>query len=1677
MKRRVEEAAKQEGSSSSSVSTGLSGRTSGPPGGPAIVYSGPVRQHHNRGITPPGLNTVSSPSYLPASSINKNLSTLSSDRTVGSSAPSEVPMPAFSIAPSYSSTMPGATAIKTAVSGLQGGTPAGPGLQTTLHTLQAPPQVLTQQQHVIQTHQPIRHKVHTGATTPPAVAAPPQQPSQQSQQQFQKLKVEDALSYLDQVKFKFGNQPQVYNDFLDIMKEFKSQSIDTPGVIARVSDLFKGHPELIVGFNTFLPPGYKIEVQQNDQGFAFQVSVSIPSPTASTTTVVHTPGGPITTSTHGHTTLITPIGPPGSGASSNNIVVTPLLPPSTSVVTQGVPSVGVPTSTPPLQSGQPVSIGKPVTIISSSGPLVSHHPTPMVATSNHNNPSVTSGPTAVPVLLSNSSAANPVSVSAGTTPHHASAPVHHAYPQPSVVPTAPPPGSTVPHGVNSVSSTSGAQTSIPSHHNTHPTHAPHHLTTAGTNLHHAGMAQAVSQAHQAVSQGLPHGETIPHSTQSQPVEFNHAINYVNKIKNRFQGQPDKYKRFLEILHTYQKEQRNLKEGSTMSGNSGGAKHLTEAEVYSQVAKLFENQEDLLAEFGQFLPDATSHQSVIGTKVLTNDHHAVKKPTNLKLTYNSNSCSTSRERDGTTPTSGLVMMGTHADRVHSNINSASKFGNSGGVKRSPSFSSPTPNSSHHGHHQHIHSGSHGSHGASHGAHGTQSHGPPPPKKHKACIRDVTLADAGKFGTLNDYAFFDNVRKALRSQEVYTNFLRCLQLFNEEVVSKTELVQLVTPFLGKYPELFRRFKDFIGACEGNVNAPGVHGLVGGLGGSLGGNSLGVESIPNNVARQDRPSGEHALEIDYSTCKRLGASYCALPKNYTQPKCTGRTTLCKEVLNDTWVSFPTWSEDSTFVTSRKTQYEEYIYRCEDERFELDVVIETNAATIRVLEGVHKKLQRLSPEEVAKFRLDDCLGGASPTIHQRALKRIYGDKAADIIDGLKKNPSVAVPVVLRRLKAKEEEWREAQKGFNKLWREQNEKYYLKSLDHQGINFKQNDVKQLRSKSLFNEIETLFDERHEQAEEGSSETTTGPHLVLPYKDKTVLNDAAELLIHHVKRQTSIHKEDKQRIKQLLRHFLPDLFFHPRQELSDDERDDAENDEDSDANASKTTPGADRRDGSNGAQDKKDEESEGDVKPPPHAVSQHPDECYSLFFGNNNWYLFYRLHHILCERLTRMYDRAVALANEEAKYRVDRKESTAIALRLKPKNEIDVEDYYPAFLDMVRNVLDGNMDSNAYEDTLREMFGIHAYIAFTLDKVVTYAVRQLQHLVSDDPCTECQEIFLSEQKRGGTAIGGPCSTAHLRTAAEVAYQRRAEQTLAEENCFKVLIYKRDCKVTIELLDTESEEQEQQTSSEPSKWTNFVDRERRFSNSEETNNAETGNRVKEERDVDGVLLRQRKAVFLARNVRRKKLGQTDVENEIKGIGPVAVPVPVSEGNDASESEKALIDRKKKEKLSSDGDEEMEVDEDVEASGGRRQSKQGKPKPVRLNHKLNIESDNLDGADELQCHFNQNSYRMVYVINRDNYLYREQALPKARQSHPSVSTRLNNKFRSWHNQWAREHVSDSQQKSNSDWLMGRGEGVVPNRTRVLTNNDISKPPYRIFNRYRVDRLVSESASSAAVPTAES
>ena len=41
------------------------------------------------------------------------------------------------------------------------------------------------------------------------------------------------------------------------------------------------------------------------------------------------------------------------------------------------------------------------------------------------------------------------------------------------------------------------------------------------------------------------------------------------------------------------------------------------------------------------------------------------------------------------------------------------------------------------------------------------------------------------------------------------------------------------------------------------------------------------------------------------------------------------------------------------------------------------------------------------------------------------------------------------------------------------------------------------------------------------------------------------------------------------------------------------------------------------------------------------------------------------------------------------------------------------------NFLPGNIDGTTYEDTCREMFGVHAYIVFTIDRLVQNTVRQV----------------------------------------------------------------------------------------------------------------------------------------------------------------------------------------------------------------------------------------------------------------------------------------------------------------------------------------------------------------------
>lgn len=70
--------------------------------------------------------------------------------------------------------------------------------------------------------------------------------------------------------------------------------------------------------------------------------------------------------------------------------------------------------------------------------------------------------------------------------------------------------------------------------------------------------------------------------------------------------------------------------------------------------------------------------------------------------------------------------------------------------------------------------------------------------------------------------------------------------------------------------------------------------------------------------------------------------------------------------------------------------------------------------------------------------------------------------MDVLRKNASLALPVILTRLKQKQEEWARCRSDFNKVWADIYAKNYHKSLDHRSFYFKQQDSKSLSTKGNY---------------------------------------------------------------------------------------------------------------------------------------------------------------------------------------------------------------------------------------------------------------------------------------------------------------------------------------------------------------------------------------------------------------------------------------------------------------------------------------------------------------------------------------------------------------------------------------------------------------------------------------
>jgi len=597
-----------------------------------------------------------------------------------------------------------------------------------------------------------------------------------------------------------------------------------------------------------------------------------------------------------------------------------------------------------------------------------------------------------------------------------------------------------------------------------------------------------------------------------PVEFNHAISYVNKIKNRFQDRPEIYKQFLEILQTYQREQKPIQD------------------VYSQVTSLFHTAPDLLEDFKQFLPESAAQTRSGVSRPEDSIAMAVMTPMSQAPHV---------ARDGPKmPPVGNFAPPTSATKETKKRARPDK----NAPERATASAADQAQTS----------AIRGTLPAATNKRAKLSH--KPAGAADAVFVEPTLTPVmpeplapipASISSQDDLAFFDRVKKHIGNRTTMTEFLKLFNLFNQELITKDVLIYKANQFLGGNAELLNTlvamFKD-----------------------------LGDEDSVDN--RPEPPLGRVSL----SNCRGHGPSYRLLPKRERLKPCSGRDELCNSVLNDEWASHPTWaSEDSGFVAHRKNAYEEGLHRIEEERHDYDFFIEANQKCMHLLEPIAQQMLTLNASERAAFRVPTGLGGQSTSIYKRVFKKLYGvDKGVEVTSELFKNPFAVVPIILARLRAKDEEWRFTQREWEKVWQSQTEAMYLRSLDHMGILVKANDKRYFAAKHLVDSIKTKYEEQRRARMAG----VKGPrHQFLHgFQDQAVLADLLRFMVIFAHVGGQHNAQERRRILEFFETFIPQFFDIPeevvRERLVDLDDVSAEEDED-DPTPAELTNGRARRNG------------------------------------------------------------------------------------------------------------------------------------------------------------------------------------------------------------------------------------------------------------------------------------------------------------------------------------------------------------------------------------------------------------------------------------------------------------------------------------------------------------------------
>ncbi|XP_009771461.1 paired amphipathic helix protein Sin3-like 2 isoform X1 [Nicotiana sylvestris] len=607
------------------------------------------------------------------------------------------------------------------------------------------------------------------------------------------------------------------------------------------------------------------------------------------------------------------------------------------------------------------------------------------------------------------------------------------------------------------------------------------------------------------------------------VEFEEAISFVNKIKKRFQNDDHVYKSFLDILNMYRKEHKGI------------------SEVYHEVAILFVDHPDLLDEFTRFLPDTSATASAAQTSFDRSPfHHYDERSSAIPMLRQPHMDKRFR-RDR--------IIGPHAERDLS-------------IERPDMDDDKTMVKLHKEHKRRAEKENRDrrTHDQDYKEPDNENNRDLNMQRHtdkKKSARKVEEfggshedKDALKNMYSQEFTFCEKVKERLRSPADYQAFLHCLSIYSTEIINRKELLRLVADLLGKYPDLMEGFNEFLERCER------VDGFLAGVVSkgkwAEGHTSRSVKEDEKDkeqkretdgAKEKDRYKekywGKSIQELDLSNCERCTPSYRLLPDDYPIPTASQRSELGAQVLNDHWVSVTSGSEDYSFKHMRRNQYEESLFRCEDDRFELDMLLESVSSTAK------------RAEELLNAINDNSVGGDGPihiedhftVLNLRCIERLYGDHGLDVMDILRKSPSLALPVILTRLKQKQEEWTKCRTDFNKVWAEIYAKNHYKSLDHRSFYFKQQDSKNLSSKSLVAEIKEIKEKKQKEDDmivsisAGSRHPLT-PNLEFDYSDSELHDDLYKLIKYSCEEICS-SEEQLNKVLRLWTNFLEPILGVP----------------------------------------------------------------------------------------------------------------------------------------------------------------------------------------------------------------------------------------------------------------------------------------------------------------------------------------------------------------------------------------------------------------------------------------------------------------------------------------------------------------------------------------------------------